>query len=162
MRVFNNVARYVDQGGGRRKGSFAIWLEPWHLDIVEFLQLRKNTGAEENRARDLFLGLWVNDLFMERVLADADWTLFCPRDCPELSELKGEEFAAHYRSLEDPESKARRRTVKARVLWTEILASQVETGTPYIMFKDTCNAKSNQQNLGTIKVSYPYRRRISP
>ena len=154
LRVFNDTARYVDQGGGRRKGSFAIYLEPWHMDIEGFLALRQNTGAEELRARDLFTALWVPDLFMERVDADADWTLFCPASTPDLPELVGDAFRSRYEAYEEnADEGVRKRTVSARALWTRILASQVETGTPYVMFKDTCNRKSNQRHLGTIKSS---------
>lgn len=152
LKVFNETARYVDQGGGKRKGSFAIYLEPWHADIEDFLELRKNHGKEERRARDLFLALWTPDLFMKRVEEDADWTLFCPAeiDC-ELWEMYGEEFEKNYVRLEK-EGKGRH-TVKARVLWQKVLEAQVETGTPYILFKDAANLKSNQKNLGTIKSS---------
>lgn len=152
LKVFNETARYVDQGGGKRKGSFAIYLEPWHADIEDFLELRKNHGKEERRARDLFLALWTPDLFMKRVEEDAEWTLFCPAeiDC-ELWEMYGEEFEKNYVRLEK-EGKGRH-TVKARVLWQKVLEAQVETGTPYILFKDAANLKSNQKNLGTIKSS---------
>lgn len=152
LKVYNETARYVDQGGGKRKGSFAVYLEPWHADIEDFLDLRKNHGKEERRARDLFLALWTPDLFMKRVEADADWTLFCPAeiDC-ELWEMYGEEFERNYERLEQ-EGKGRQ-TVKARQLWQKILESQIETGTPYILFKDSANIKSNQKNLGTIKSS---------
>ena len=151
LRVFNDTARYVDQGGGKRKGSFAMYLEPWHADIFYFLDLRKNHGNELERARDLFLGLWIPDLFMERVQANGEWTLMCPNECPGLSECHGEEFRQKYLSYE----KAGRgmKTIKAQQLWFAILDSQVETGTPYMLFKDNCNLKSNQQNLGTIKSS---------
>jgi ribonucleoside-diphosphate reductase alpha subunit len=151
LRVFNNTARYVDQGGGKRKGAFAIYLEPWHADILSFLDLKKNHGAEELRARDLFFGLWVPDLFMKRVEANADWSLMCPHECPGLPDTWGEEFEALYERYER-EGKARK-TVKAREIWQAILESQTETGTPYMMYKDSCNRKSNQQNLGTIKSS---------
>lgn len=151
LRVFNNVARYVDQGGGKRMGSFAIYLEPWHADIFEFLDLRKNHGIEEQRARDLFYALWIPDLFMRRVEQDGDWSLMCPHKCPCLSEVWGESFEHLY---EHYERKGRAvRTVKARALWHAIIESQVETGTPYMMYKDACNRKSNQQNLGTIRCS---------
>lgn len=152
LKVFNETARYVDQGGGKRKGSFAIYLEPWHADIEDFLELRKNHGKEERRARDLFLALWTPDLFMKRVEEDADWTLFCPAeiDC-ELWEMYGEEFEKNYARLEK-EGKGRR-VVKARLLWQKVLEAQIETGTPYILFKDAANIKSNQKNLGTIKSS---------
>jgi len=151
LRVFNDTARYVDQGGGKRKGSFAIYLEPWHADIFDFLDLRKNHGKEENRARDLFFALWTNDLFMERVESDGDWTLMCPNECPGLSDCYGEEFRALYTRYEK-ENKGRK-TIKAQELWFAILESQIETGTPYMLYKDACNEKSNQKNLGTIKSS---------
>lgn len=152
LKVYNETARYVDQGGGKRKGSFAIYLEPWHADIEDFLDLRKNHGKEERRARDLFLALWTPDLFMKRVEEDGDWTLFCPAeiDC-ELWEMYGEEFEQNYERLEK-EGKGRH-TIKARTLWQKVLESQIETGTPYILFKDSANIKSNQKNLGTIKSS---------
>ena len=152
LKVYNETARYVDQGGGKRKGSFAVYLEPWHADIEDFLDLRKNHGKEERRARDLFLALWTPDLFMKRVEEDGDWTLFCPAeiDC-ELWEMYGEEFDTNYIRLE-AEGKGRR-TIKARVLWQQVLEAQIETGTPYILFKDAANIKSNQKNLGTIKSS---------
>ena len=151
LRVFNSTARYVDQGGGKRPGAFAIYLEPWHPDVFEFLDLRKNTGTEENRCRDLFLALWIPDLFMERVEKNEDWCLFCPCECPGLSDTWGEEFESLYLKYEK-ENKARK-TVRAQELWFAILEAQTETGTPYILFKDHCNRKSNQQNLGTIKCS---------
>jgi ribonucleoside-diphosphate reductase alpha chain len=152
LRVFNETARYVDQGGGKRKGSFAIYLEPWHADVEDWLDLRKNHGKEERRARDLFLALWTPDLFMQRVEDDADWTLFDPSEIQTpLWEMHGKEFEANYTRLEQ-EGKGRQ-TIKARQLWQKILESQIETGTPYILFKDAANAKSNQQNLGTIKSS---------
>jgi len=152
LKVFNETARYVDQGGGKRKGSFAIYLEPWHADVEDWLDLRKNHGKEERRARDLFLALWTPDLFMERVEADADWTLFCPAEIGvELWEMHGQEFKENYERLE---SEGRgRRTIKARALWQRVLESQIETGTPYILYKDAANEKSNQKNLGTIKSS---------
>ena len=151
LRVFNDAARYVDQGGGKRKGAFAVYLEPWHADIFEFLDLKKNHGKEELRARDLFYALWIADLFMERVKSDADWSLFCPNECPGLFDVYGEKFEALYHQYEQ-EGRARK-TVKARDLWTAILECQVETGTPYILYKDAANKKSNQQNLGTIRSS---------
>ncbi|CAD7703001.1 unnamed protein product [Ostreobium quekettii] len=151
LRVFNDTARYVDQGGGKRKGAFAIYLEPWHADIFDWLDLRKNHGKEEARARDLFYGLWVNDLFMKRVEADAKWSLFCPHEAPGLADVWGDEFEALYERYED-EGRAVK-VVKAQQLWFAILEAQVETGNPYMLFKDTCNRKSNQQNLGTIKGS---------
>jgi ribonucleoside-diphosphate reductase alpha chain len=151
LRVFNDTARYVDQGGGKRKGSFAIYIEPWHADIFEFLDLKKNHGKEEVRARDLFFALWTSDLFMERVEAEADWTLFCPNEAPGLGDCWGDEFRALYTKYEN-EGRGRK-TIKARDLWTAILESQIETGTPYMLYKDAANAKSNQQNLGTIKSS---------
>jgi ribonucleoside-diphosphate reductase alpha subunit len=151
LRVFNDTARYVDQGGGKRKGSFAIYLEPWHADIFDFLDLRKNHGKEENRARDLFFALWTNDLFMERVESDGDWTLMCPNECPGLSDCYGDEFRALYTKYE--RENRGRKTIKAQELWFAILESQIETGTPYMLYKDACNEKSNQKNLGTIKSS---------
>lgn len=151
LRVFNDTARYVDQGGGKRKGSFAIYLEPWHADIFDFLQLKKNHGKEENRARDLFYALWTPDLFMKRVEENDVWSLFCPHQCPGLADCYGEEFEQLYTRYER-EGRARR-TVKAQDLWFEILESQTETGTPYMLYKDAANRKSNQKNLGTIKSS---------
>lgn len=151
LRVFNDTARYVDQGGGKRKGSFAIYLEPWHADIYEFLDLRKNQGKEELRARDLFLAMWVSDLFMQRVEANENWTLFCPNEAPGLSEVYGEKFVELYTKYEQ-EGRGRK-SIPARELWGKILDSQTETGTPYILYKDACNEKSNQKNLGTIKSS---------
>lgn len=151
LRVFNDTARYVDQGGGKRKGAFAIYLEPWHSDVFEFLDLRKNHGKEEMRARDLFFALWVCDLFMKRVEANADWSLFCPNEAPGLSDCWGEAFETLYTKYE-AEGKARK-TIKAQDLWFAILQSQIETGTPYMLYKDAANSKSNQQNLGTIKSS---------
>ncbi len=151
LRVFNDTARYVDQGGGKRKGAFAIYLEPWHADVFEFLDLRKNHGKEEMRARDLFFALWICDLFMKRVEANGQWSLFCPNEAPGLSECWGEAFETLYEKYE-VEGKARK-TVKAQDLWFAILQSQIETGTPYMLYKDAANGKSNQQNLGTIKSS---------
>lgn len=151
LRVFNDTARYVDQGGGKRKGAFAIYLEPWHADIFEFLDLRKNHGKEEMRARDLFYALWMPDLFMKRVESNGTWSLFCPHEAPGLHECWGEEFEALYEKYEK-ENRARR-TVKAQDLWFAILDAQIETGTPYLLYKDSANRKSNQQNLGTIKSS---------
>ncbi|XP_065371770.1 ribonucleoside-diphosphate reductase large subunit [Calliphora vicina] len=151
LRVFNNVARYVDQGGGKRPGAFAIYLEPWHSDIFEFLDLKKNTGKEEHRARDLFYALWIPDLFMKRVEENGDWSLMCPHKCPGLQEVWGAEFEELYTKYEK-EGKANR-TVKAQALWFAIIEAQVETGTPYMLYKDACNRKSNQQNIGTIKCS---------
>ncbi len=151
LRVFNDTARYVDQGGGKRKGAFAIYLEPWHADVFEFLDLRKNHGKEEMRARDLFFALWICDLFMKRVEENGEWSLFCPNEAPGLSDCWGEEFEKLYTKYET-EGKARR-TVKAQDLWFAILQSQIETGTPYMLYKDAANGKSNQQNLGTIKSS---------
>lgn len=151
LRVFNDTARYVDQGGGKRKGAFAVYLEPWHSDIFEFLDLRKNHGKEEHRARDLFYALWVPDLFMQRVEADEEWSLFCPNESPGLADCWGQEFERLYIQYEN-EGKAKKK-VQARKLWLDILTSQIETGTPYMLYKDTCNQKSNQQNLGTIKSS---------
>lgn len=152
LRVFNNTARYVDQGGGRRKGSFAIYLEPWHLDVEDFLELRKNHGVEELRARDLFLALWVPDMFMKRVEERGKWTLFCPKDTPDLPELVGEEFERAYVAYEARDD-IRKKEVNAFELWDKILCSQSETGTPYLMFKDACNLKSNHQHMGAIKSS---------
>jgi ribonucleoside-diphosphate reductase alpha chain len=151
LRVFNDTARYVDQGGGKRKGSFAIYLEPWHADVFDFLELKKNHGKEEMRARDLFYALWIPDLFMKRVESNEDWSLFCPHECPGLSDAYGEEFEALYHKYE-LEGKARA-TVKAQELWFKVLESQTETGTPYMLYKDHANNKSNQKNLGTIKSS---------
>ena len=151
LRVFNNTARYVDQGGNKRPGAFAIYLEPWHADIFEFLDLKKNTGKEEQRARDLFYALWIPDLFMKRVEADEDWSLFDPQEAPNLHEVYGDEFEALYQSYEQ-EGRARK-TIKAQKLWYAIVESQTETGTPYMLYKDACNRKSNQKNLGTIKCS---------
>ncbi len=151
LRNFDMTARYVDQGGGKRKGSFAIYLEPWHADIFDFLQMKKNHGKEELRARDLFYALWVSDLFMKRVEANEDWSLFCPNEAPGLAECHGEEFEKLYEKYEK-EGRARK-TVKAQELWFEILEAQIETGTPYMLFKDSANKKSNQKNLGTIKSS---------
>jgi ribonucleoside-diphosphate reductase alpha chain len=151
LRVFNDTARYVDQGGGKRKGSFAIYLETWHADIFEFLDLKKNTGKEEMRARDLFFAMWTSDLFMKRVQEDTTWTLMCPNECPGLCDVYGEEFEALYTSYE-AQNKGRK-TVKARELWEKILESQIETGTPYMLYKDAANRKSNQKNLGTIRSS---------
>ncbi|MFM1874301.1 MAG: hypothetical protein RL266_38 [Bacteroidota bacterium] len=151
LRVFNDTARYVDQGGGKRKGSFAIYLEPWHADVYDFLDLKKNHGKEENRARDLFYAMWVPDLFMKRVEAGADWSLFCPNEAPGLGDCWGAEFEALYEKYET-EGLARK-TVKAQDLWFHIMESQIETGTPYMLYKDAANGKSNQQNLGTIKSS---------
>jgi ribonucleoside-diphosphate reductase alpha chain len=151
LRVFNDTARYVDQGGGKRKGAFAIYLEPWHADVFEFLDLRKNHGKEEMRARDLFYALWISDLFMKRVEANENWSLFCPNEAPGLSECWGEAFETLYTRYET-EGKARK-TIKAQELWFAILDAQIETGTPYLLYKDAANSKSNQQNLGTIKSS---------
>ena len=151
LRVFNNTARYVDQGGGKRHGSFAVYLEPWHGDIFEFLEMKKNHGDEEMRARDLFYALWIPDLFMKRVAKDADWTLMCPDVCPGLSDCYGEKFEELYNKYEK-EGKGIK-TIKARDVWFKILDSQMETGTPYMLYKDACNSKSNQKNLGTIKSS---------
>ncbi|GJQ10022.1 hypothetical protein GpartN1_g4780.t1 [Galdieria partita] len=151
LRVFNDTARYVDQGGGKRKGAFAIYLEPWHADIFEFLDLRKNHGKEENRARDLFYGLWVPDLFMKRVEKDEKWSLFCPNEAPGLADCWGEAFEQLYEKYEQ-ENRARQ-VLDARKLWFAILEAQIETGNPYMLYKDHCNRKSNQQNLGTIRCS---------
>ncbi|RLN12932.1 ribonucleoside-diphosphate reductase large subunit-like [Panicum miliaceum] len=151
LRVFNDTARYVDQGGGKRKGAFAVYLEPWHADIFEFLDLRKNHGKEEHRARDLFYALWVPDLFMQRVQNNGEWSLFCPNEAPGLADCWGNEFENLYKKYER-EGKAKK-VVPAQTLWFDILKAQIETGTPYMLYKDTCNRKSNQQNLGTIKSS---------
>ena len=151
LKVFNDTARYVDQGGGKRKGAFAVYLEPWHADIYEFLDLKKNHGKEEMRARDLFYAMWICDLFMERVKADSEWSLFCPNEAPGLDDAYGGEFEALYHRYER-EGKARK-VVSARELWHKILESQIETGTPYILYKDAANKKSNQKNLGTIRSS---------
>ncbi|WP_374541334.1 ribonucleoside-diphosphate reductase subunit alpha [Flavobacterium sp.] len=151
LRVFNDTARYVDQGGGKRKGSFAIYVEPWHADIFDFLDLKKNHGKEEMRARDLFYAMWISDLFMKRVEADANWTLMCPNECPGLYDVYGDEFDALYESYES--AGKGRKTIKARELWEKILESQIETGTPYMLYKDAANRKSNQKNLGTIRSS---------
>ena len=151
LRVFNDTARYVDQGGGKRKGSFAIYVEPWHADIFDFLDLKKNHGKEEMRARDLFYAMWISDLFMKRVEADGDWTLMCPNECPGLYDVYGDEFETLYQSYEA--AGKGRKTIKARELWEKILESQIETGTPYMLYKDAANRKSNQKNLGTIRSS---------
>ena len=151
LKVFNDTARYVDQGGGKRKGSFAIYLETWHADIFDFLDLKKNHGKEEMRARDLFYAMWISDLFMERVQEDGTWTLMCPHECPGMSEVHSEEFEALYTKYE-AEGKGRK-TIKARALWEKIVESQIETGTPYMLYKDAANRKSNQKNLGTIRSS---------
>jgi ribonucleoside-diphosphate reductase alpha subunit len=151
LRVFNNTARYVNQGGGKRKGSFAVYLEPWHADIMEFLQLRLNQGDEEARCRDLFTGLWIPDLFMQKVEEDGDWYLMCPNECPRLQNVYGEEFNEMYR--EYVAQGRYKRKVRAREVWDAILKSQVETGTPYMCYKDAVNKKSNQKNIGTIKSS---------
>ncbi|MBN8878745.1 MAG: ribonucleoside-diphosphate reductase subunit alpha [Sphingobacteriales bacterium] len=151
LRVYNDTARYVDQGGGKRKGAFAVYLEPWHADVFEFLDLRKNHGKEELRARDLFYALWIPDLFMKRVEEDGSWSLFCPNEAPGLQDCWGEEFEKLYAQYEK-EGRARK-TVKAQELWFAILDAQIETGTPYLLYKDAANRKSNQQNLGTIKSS---------
>jgi ribonucleoside-diphosphate reductase alpha chain len=151
LRVFNDTARYVDQGGGKRKGSFAIYVEPWHADIFDFLDLKKNHGKEEMRARDLFYAMWIPDLFMKRVQEDGTWTLMCPNECPGLFDTYGDEFEALYERYE-AEDKGRK-TIKARELWEKILESQIETGTPYMLYKDAANRKSNQKNLGTIRSS---------
>uniref|UniRef100_A0A6Q2YS44 Ribonucleoside-diphosphate reductase n=1 Tax=Esox lucius TaxID=8010 RepID=A0A6Q2YS44_ESOLU len=151
LRVYNNTARYVDQGGNKRPGAFAMYLEPWHFDVFDFLDLKKNTGKEEQRARDLFYALWIPDLFMQRVENNEDWSLMCPSDCPGLDECWGEEFEKLYKRYEQ-EGRVKR-VVKAQQVWHAIIESQTETGTPYMLYKDACNRKSNQQNLGTIKSS---------
>jgi ribonucleoside-diphosphate reductase alpha chain len=154
LRIFNETARYVDQGGGKRKGSFAMYLEPWHADVFDFLELKKNRGEEEQRARDIFCALWIPDLFMRRVKDDGDWTLFCPNQAFDaevgkgLMDVWGEEFEKMYTRLEA--EKKGLKTVKAQQLWFRVLESQMETGTPYMLYKDHANRKSNQQNLGTI------------
>jgi ribonucleoside-diphosphate reductase alpha chain len=151
LRVFNDTARYIDQGGGKRKGAFAIYLEPWHADVFEFLQLKKNHGKEELRARDLFYALWIPDLFMKRVESDEEWSLFCPNEAPGLADCYGEDFEKLYEKYER-EGRARK-VVRAQELWFEVLEAQTETGTPYMLYKDHANHKSNQKNLGTIKSS---------
>jgi ribonucleoside-diphosphate reductase alpha chain len=151
LRVFNDTARYVDQGGGKRKGSFAIYIEPWHSDIYDFLELKKNHGKEEMRARDLFYAMWIPDLFMKRVESNGEWTLMCPNECPGLYDCHSEEFEKLYTEYEKKQKG--RKTIKARELWEKILESQIETGTPYMLYKDACNRKSNQKNLGTIRSS---------
>ncbi len=151
LRVYNDTARYVDQGGGKRKGSFAMYIEPWHADIFDFLDLKKNHGKEEMRARDLFYAMWIPDLFMKRVQEDAEWTLMCPNECPGLFDVHSEEFEEMYLKYEAADKG--RKTIKARELWEKILESQIETGTPYMLYKDAANRKSNQKNLGTIRSS---------
>jgi len=151
LKVFNDTARYVDQGGGKRKGSFAIYMEPWHADVFDFLDLRKNTGAEEKRARDLFYAMWIPDLFMKRVEENGDWTLMCPNECPHLFDTYGDEFEKLYTGYEKVGKG--RKTIKARLLWEKILEAQIETGNPYMLYKDAANRKSNQKNLGTIRSS---------
>ena len=151
LRVFNDTARYVDQGGGKRKGSIAIYLEPWHPDILAFLDLRKNHGKEELRARDLFYALWTPDLFMERVQNNADWSFFCPNECPGLQDAYGEDFKKLFESYEA--QGLARETLPARTVWDKVVESQIETGTPYMLYKDAANTKSNQKNLGTIRSS---------
>ena len=151
LKIFNETARAVDQGGGKRKGSIAIYMEPWHADIMEFLDLRKNQGKDEIRARDLFLAMWTNDLFMERVDLDEDWSLMCPHECPGLTETYGQEFRDLYVGYE---AEGRfKKVVKAREVWNKILESQIETGTPYILYKDSINEKSNQSNIGVVRSS---------
>lgn len=151
LKVYNDTARYVDQGGGKRKGSFAIYMEPWHADVFDFLDLRKNTGKEEMRARDLFYAMWIPDLFMKRVEQDGDWTLMCPNECPHLFDTYGDEFEKLYTGYEKVGKG--RKTIKARELWEKILEAQIETGNPYMLYKDAANRKSNQKNLGTIRSS---------
>jgi ribonucleoside-diphosphate reductase alpha chain len=151
LKIFNETARAVDQGGGKRKGSIAIYMEPWHSDIMEFLDLRKNQGKDEVRARDLFLAMWMNDLFMERVELDEDWTLMCPHECSGLTETYGQEFRELYTKYENLGKG--KRTLKAREVWNKILESQIETGTPYILYKDSINEKSNQANIGVVRSS---------
>jgi ribonucleoside-diphosphate reductase alpha chain len=151
LKVYNDTARYVDQGGGKRKGSFAIYMEPWHADVFDFLDLRKNTGKEEMRARDLFYAMWIPDLFMKRVEENDDWTLMCPNECPHLFDTYGDEFEKLYTGYEKVGKG--RKTIKARELWEKILEAQIETGNPYMLYKDAANRKSNQKNLGTIRSS---------
>ena len=151
LKVFNDTAKYIDQGGGKRNGSFAIYLEPWHSDILDFLELKKNHGNEDKRARDLFYGLWIPDLFMEKVKRGEDWCLFCPNEAPGLSEVYGKEFNDLYMNYEKKEKYKQK--INAREIWKHICISQIETGTPYLLYKDSCNRKSNQNNLGTIKSS---------
>jgi ribonucleoside-diphosphate reductase alpha chain len=151
LKVFNDTARYVDQGGGKRKGAFAVYLEPWHADVFEFLDLKKNHGKEELRARDLFYAMWIPDLFMKRVEANDVWSLFCPNEAPGLADCYGDDFEKLYEKYE--KEGRYRKQVKAQDIWFEILESQIETGTPYMLYKDHCNRKSNQKNLGTIKSS---------
>lgn len=151
LQVYNDTARYVDQGGGKRKGSFAIYMEPWHADIFDFLDLKKNHGKEEMRARDLFYAMWIPDLFMKRVQEDGDWTLMCPNECPHLFDTHGEEFENLYTGYE--KIGKGRKTIRARTLWEKILEAQIETGNPYMLYKDSVNRKSNQKNLGTIRSS---------
>jgi len=151
LKVFNDTARYVDQGGGKRKGAFAVYLEPWHADIFDFLEMKKNTGKEEQRARDLFYALWIPDLFMKRVEEDGMWSLFCPHEAPGLADCYGKEFEALYKSYE--EKGLAKKTVRAQDVWFAVLESQIETGSPYMLYKDAANEKSNQKNLGTIKSS---------
>ncbi|AGY97249.1 CPXV083 protein [Cowpox virus] len=151
LRVYNNTARYIDQGGNKRPGVMAIYLEPWHSDIMAFLDLKKNTGNEEHRTRDLFIALWIPDLFMKRVKDDGEWSLMCPDECPGLDNVWGDEFERLYTQYE--REKRYKSIIKARVVWKAIIESQIETGTPFILYKDACNKKSNQQNLGTIKCS---------
>ncbi len=151
LRVYNDTARYVDQGGGKRKGSFAVYLEPWHADVFQFLDLKKNHGKEEMRARDLFFAMWIPDLFMKRVEEDGDWTLMCPNECPHLYDTYGEEFEKLYAGYEKVGKG--RKTIKARELWEKILEAQIETGNPYMLYKDAVNRKTNHKNLGTIRSS---------
>ena len=151
LRVFNNTACYVDQGGGKRNGSFAVYLEPWHADIADFIRMKMNTGSEDEKARDLFYALWIPDLFMKRVVDNGDWTLFCPSEAPGLSDCYGDEFVTLYEKYE--KAGVGRKTIKAQKLWFDILDSQIETGTPYLVYKDACNRKSNQKNVGVIKSS---------
>ncbi len=153
LKVYNATARYVDQGGGKRKGSFAVYIEPWHADIVDFLQLKKNHGAEEMRARDLFYALWIPDEFMLRVKRNEPWHLYCPTDAPNLSRCYGEDFTREYKSLEDNKTITPRRTIQAQKLWRMIMDSQQETGTPYMLYKNACNSKSNHKHLGVIGCS---------
>ena len=151
LKVFNNTAKYVDQGGGKRKGSFAIYIEPWHADVFDFLDLKKNHGKDEQRARDLFYALWIPDLFMKRVQENGDWTVMCPHECPGLSDVYGDEFETRYTAYE--KAGKGRETIKAQELWFKILEAQIETGMPYMLYKDAANIKSNQQNVGVVKSS---------
>jgi ribonucleotide reductase alpha subunit len=151
LRVFDVTSRYVDQGGGKRPGAFAIYMEPWHADVLDVLNLKKNHGKEEQRARDLFYGLWVPNLFMQRVEENGVWSLMCPHKCPGLSEAFGDAFCELYERYENEGRYVKQ--VRARELWSAILDAQIETGTPYLLYKDAANEKNNQKNLGTIQCS---------